>query len=269
MKTDLEEKFKKNLKKYNSDYYIFNPIFQPGLETFKKENPDKKVIIVLYTGGVDSTYCLLKELEKGNLVIPIYNRLNCECEIDKQTLIEHTLIHNIKLLSTTFSNLEALQLNVSSQVHLLSSFTFYQQVYNAISIFTIGENILKYVDEVIMGIVMNDNSISYINELKTLFNTSLKMLPNLEESLKIFLKFPLVKTTKNTVYSRLKSLMEKYKVDLKLISCENPEIVTQLGENNVLEIEAKPCEKCNSCICNEHENIKLKSIKLLARAKHS
>lgn len=267
MKIDLEENFKKKLKEYISDYYILNPVSQPVLETFKEENPDKKVIMVLYTGRVDSTYCLLKELEKGNLVIPVYNRLNCECEIDKQYLIEYTLIHNINLLRAVFSNLEPLQLNVSSQVHLFSSFTFYQQVYNVISIFTLGENILKHVDEVVMGIIMSDNSVSYISELKTLFNNSIKMIPNVEEPLKISLKFPLVKTTKDIVQSRLKSLIEKHKVDLKLISCENPEIIKQLSEGN-LEIEIKPCRKCNSCVCNEHSEIVLKPVKMIAKIKH-
>lgn len=265
MKTDLEENLKKKIKKYISNYYILNPVFKPGLETFKEENPDKKVVIVLYTNGIDSTYCLLKELEKGNFVIPIYNRLNCECFTDKFSLIEYTLIHNISLLRTKFSNLEPLQLNVSSQVHLLSSFTFYQQVYNAISIFTIGYDILQYVDEVIMGIVMHDSSISYASEIKTIFNNSIKMIPNVEESLKISLKFPLLKTTKDIVYSRLKKLMEKHKVNLKLVSCENPNVFNQLNKDGNLEIEIKPCEKCGSCVCNENNNIKLKPIKMISK----
>lgn len=265
MKIDLEENFKKKLKEYISDYYILNPIFQPGLETFKKENSDKKVVMVLYTGGIDSTYCLLKELEKGNLVIPIYNRLNCECFTDKFSLIEYTLIYNIKLLRTLFSNLEPLQLNVSSQVHLFSSFTFYQQVYNAISIFTIGCNIIQYVDEVIMGIVMHDSSVSYTSEIKNIFNNSIKMIPNVEEPLKISLKFPLLKTTKNVVYSRLENLMEKYKVDLKLISCENPNIFNKLSKEGNLEIEIKSCGKCNSCVCNKNNNLKLKPIKMISK----
>lgn len=37
MKTDLEENLKKKIKKYISNYYILNPVFKPGLETFKEE----------------------------------------------------------------------------------------------------------------------------------------------------------------------------------------------------------------------------------------
>lgn len=261
-----EEKFNDKIREHNSYYYILNPIFKPGLETFKEENPDKEVVIVLYTGGVDSTYSLLKELEKGNLVIPVYNRLNCECERDKFSLVEYTLIKNIKMLRSRYSNLENLQLNVSSQIHLLSSFVYYQQVYNAISIFTIGYDILQYVDSIVMSIAMGDDSVSYLSELRSMFNTSMKMMPVDDKPLKMFLKFPLVKTNKHRVYCKLKDLMEKMSVNIKLISCENPKVLKKLNRKGDLEIEVCPCERCNSCIHNREKDIKLDSIRMIAKS---
>lgn len=260
-----EEKFNDKIREYNSYYYILNPIFRPGLETFKEENPGKEIVIVLYTGGVDSTYSLLRELEKGNLVIPVYNRLNCECEKGKFSLIEYTLIHNVKMLRSKYSNLESLQLNVSSQTHLSSSFVYYQQVYNVISIFAIGYDILQYVDNVIMSIVMGDDSVSYLSELRSIFNTSMKMMSIDDKPLKVSLKFPLVKTNKHRVHSRLKDLMKKTDVNIKLISCENPKVLSKLNRKGDLEIEICPCERCNSCIHNREKDIELGSIKMIAQ----
>lgn len=257
----------KKISQCNEDYYIFKNVFIPGLEAFKKNNPDKKVVIVLYTGGIDSTYSLMRELDKGNLVIPIYNRLNCECNLPESAVVEYTLLYNIDVLSKKFYHLEPLKLNVSSQVHFHTSFTFYQQVYNAISIFTIGNGILPYVDEVIMSVVMHDSSISYLNEIKNIFNNSMKMMPDLEDPLKISLKFPLVKTDKITIHNRLKKLMEKYDVDLKLISCESPIVGHSLDNKGNLWLQIKPCETCNSCLSNKHNNIELKTINMISRPK--
>lgn len=265
-KAEIEERFKKKIKDYNTNYQILNPIFKPALETFKEENPSKKIVIVLYTGGVDSTHSLLRELEKGNLVIPVYNRLNCEYEKDKFNLIEYTLIHNIKLLRKKYLNLENLQLNISSQIHWFSSFTYYQQVYNVISIFTIGYAILRHVDEVIMSIVMGDDSVSYLSEMRSLFNTSMKMMTVEDAPLKISLKFPLTKMHKDRVYYESKDLMKKIGVNLKLISCENPDIINKLNNKGNLEIEIQPCEKCNSCARNRESDIKLDSIRMIAKS---
>lgn len=244
----------------NNDYYILSHIFIPGLESFKKENPDKKVVIVLYTGGLDSTYSLMKELDEGNLVIPIYNRLNSESAEDETHELEYMLIHNIEILRRKFYYLEPMKLNVSSHVHFNTSFVFYQQVYNAVSAFTIGYDILQYVDEVIMSLVEGDDSVPYTNELKNIFNSSMKMML-LEKSLQTTLEFPLLKMTKTEVYNNLKDLMKKNDVDLNIFSCEFPKIEYDYNSKDPI-LKLKPCGKCNSCKRNEKENFKFKDIEI-------
>lgn len=219
------------------------------MKDFRERFPDKKVVIVLYSAGLDSTYLLLKELDKGNYIIPVTNLLNS----DDLDFISHYIIQlNIRHLYRT--NLNRLIYSVDSQVRNNSSFSYYQQVYNIISIFVLGYNFLQYVDEVQIGLTLKDEGVSYIPELRTLFNTSLKLMPDEEAPLKTKLVFPLSKMSKPMIAEKLEKLQKKNNTKLRILSCERSFSRIENDDKEAVMI-IKYCGTCNSCQRNLNEGL--------------
>lgn len=58
------------------------------------KHPKAKVVGIMFSGGLDSTTLLLRELNKGNIVIPILNRFNSNndrCSLFKYMMAQITL----------------------------------------------------------------------------------------------------------------------------------------------------------------------------------
>lgn len=231
------------------------------MKDFRERFPDKKVVIVLYSAGLDSTYLLLKELDKGNYVIPITNLLNSD---DLDFILHYIIQLNIHHLYRT--NLNRLIYSVDSQVRNPSSFSYYQQAYNIMSIFVLGYEFLQYVDEVQIGFTLKDESVSYISELKTLFNTSLKLMPDEETSLKTKLVFPLSKMSKLMIAEKLEKLQKKNDTKLKTLSCENPFAKIENDDNEAV-MTVKCCKTCNSCRRNVSEGLERYNKDIILRTK--
>lgn len=231
------------------------------MKDFRERFPDKKVVIVLYSAGLDSTYLLLKELDKGNYVIPVTNLLNS----DDLDFISHYIVQlNIHHLYRT--NLNRLIYSVDSQVRNPSSFSYYQQVYNIMSVFVLGYDFLQYVDEVQIGFTLKDEGMSYISELRTLFNTSLKLMPDEEVPLKTKLVFPLSKMSKSMIAEKLEKLQKKNGTKLKTLSCEKPFAKIENDDNEVV-ITIKCCGTCNSCQRNISEGLERYNKDIILRTK--
>lgn len=231
------------------------------MKDFRERFPDKKVVIVLYSAGLDSTYLLLKELDKGNYVIPVTNLLNS----DDLDFISHYIVQlNIHHLYRT--NLNRLIYSVDSQVRNPSSFSYYQQVYNIMSVFVLGYDFLQYVDEVQIGFTLKDEGMSYISELRTLFNTSLKLMPDEEVPLKTKLVFPLSKMSKSMIAEKLEKLQKKNGTKLKTLSCENPFARIENDDNEAV-MTVKCCKTCNSCRRNVSEGLERYNKDIILRTK--
>lgn len=231
------------------------------MKDFRERFPDKKVVIVLYSAGLDSTYLLLKELDKGNYVIPITNLLNSD---DLDFILHYIIQLNIHHLYRT--NLNRLIYSVDSQVRNPSSFSYYQQVYNIMSIFVLGYDFLQYVDEVQIGFTLKDEGVSYMSELRTLFNTSLKLMPDEETSLKTKLVFPLSKMSKLMIAEKLEKLQKKNDTKLKTLSCENPFARIENDDNEAV-MTVKCCKTCNSCRRNVSEGLERYNKDIILRTK--
>lgn len=231
------------------------------LKDFRERFPDKKIVIVLYSAGLDSTYLLLKELDKGNYVIPVTNLLNS----DDLDFISHYIIQlNIHHLYRT--NLNRLIYSVDSQVRNHSSFSYYQQAYNIMSIFVLGYDYLQYVDEVQIGFTLKDEVVSYIPELRTLFNTSLKLMPDKETPLKIKLVFPLSRMSKPMVAEKLEKLQKKNNTNLRILSCERS--FTRIKNDDKEAVMAiRCCGTCNSCQRNISERLEKYNKDIILRTK--
>lgn len=194
---------------------------------------EKKRVIVLFSGGLDSTYLIWKNLEEGNVVLPIYIEIKnneYKSEIEKNRIY---LIYD--LLYEKYGNIIEKPLELLD-ICLKSSCGGGELLFKQLPIWLLGVLYLqdKSVDEIQLGYVMNDDMVSYVDDVKTIYDSYKSILRKI-----IPLKFPLLKTKKNEIISEL----PKEYFDLT-ISCENP---LNVDKNNKI-FTYTPCGCCDACV---------------------
>jgi 7-cyano-7-deazaguanine synthase in queuosine biosynthesis len=203
-----------------------------------------KKVAVLFSGGLDSTYLIWDNLKKGNTVIPVYFTIINNG--DKPQLERNRIDLLYKKFYETYGGLIKEPENVISlEVTKLGSNLHFHQV----PVWILGLQFcqISYLDEIQIGYVMNDDIVSYINDIKKIYNSYKGILDK-----QIKLKFPLLKINKEYIF---KELPKKYR-DLT-VTCENPKII---GDDNATILNYEPCGNCPACIkkihvCNEFDNI--------------
>lgn len=195
-----------------------------------------KTVAILFSGGLDSTYLFYKNLEEGNKVIPIYitiknNTTKVAIEKRQIQLIYNSLgEHYPHLMYNIRYPLEVNIFDISDRLY-----------FKQIPIWILGmlySELSSEVDEIQIGYVMNDDAISYLDEIRASyesFNHFSEGLPKLV--------FPLSKLNK----AQIKSKLPKKFADLTF-SCEDPEIIGTI--DNIINI--KECGKCHPC-CRKKE----------------
>lgn len=191
----------------------------------------KKKILTLFSGGLDSTYLIYKSLKDGHYVVPIYIELTNN---KNKTIVEKDRINKLyNLFIKDFNyNIDSirtpLQLNINSWRNELM---FSQMPLWVFGILYSGE--LSNIDEIHIGYVMNDDAISYLDDLKKIYKSfqiiSHTKLPKLI--------FPLIKTPKEQILNEL-----PYNYQKLTISCEDPKLA--LGSDGV---EFFNCGYCAAC----------------------
>lgn len=202
----------------------------------------KKEVIVFFTGGLDSTYLIYKNLEAGNTVKPVYVEI---LNNKNKTLVEK---QNIDILLKKFKEdygydnirhvdyITEIGVNWGTSLHYTQPYLW---LMNAIMIDTNGY------DEIQLAYVLNDDAVSFVDDIKKIYNN--KLFDNFVSSdRRNKLKFPLLKVSKNEI---VKELPEKY---LKYVnSCENPEIektrFRYKYSGGEFLISYKPCKNCVPC----------------------
>lgn len=198
-----------------------------------------KKVGVLFSGGLDSTYLIWKNLKDGNEVFPIYVEIGNN--IDK-TIIEKNRIELLhKKFKTEFngdgSNNKGTIHDVKylMKIHINSlggGLRFTQMpVWIMIAIYSAGSNL----DEFQIGYVMNDDAISYLTEFKKIYKSYEYICDDM-----IPLTFPLIKYNKDFIVSRL----PKDYIELT-VSCEIPKNVVNDSSLGVVNYE--PCGDCPAC----------------------
>ena len=181
-----------------------------------------KSVVILWSGGLDSTYLIVDYLEKGYKVEACYIEMkNNEFQNKLQLLaIESMLPYFEKWYPCQFhySFLTSILINVPN--YGTKSFEQVPIIFMS-AIYAFGQN----TDEVAIGYTMNDDAISYLPELNNLWNSLMEFC-----YIKPKLKFPLIKKNKQWIYA---SLPEELKD--KIWYCEKP---SSLNE---------PCGSCSSC----------------------
>lgn len=205
------------------------------------ESKNRKKVVVFFSGGLDSTYLVWKNLTDGNVVYPIY--VNIGNNKDKATVEQN----RTKLLWDMFyEDFKLNDINYSFQLHTRvtniftidvdareDSLMFKQMpVWLLAAIYAQGFD----ADEIQIGYVMNDDAISYLKDIKNIYNSYQAIC----DKTLIPIKFPLKKMQKRQMARDLPQRYKKY-----IISCENPKIIESTRKSDF--IEYTPCCLCVPC----------------------
>lgn len=242
--------------KYIGEYdqrYQINEL-KSTIEAQKKANPNARVVGVLFTGGADSTALVLDNLERGNIVIPIYNRINIKYAT--YHLVAFAVYSELKHCSPNCQNLMPIWKGLSLDGDTLFGYSdcyegFVQQPYNMFSLAYIKPDITNLIDEFQIGIVSGDASVPFTKQMKWAYQNmfALSHLFGVKGSCKDsevkhrpVLTFPFVDKPKKTGFDILK----KYEMDWIPLSCENPDISVsvygKVSEEELVNILNKPLD---------------------------
>lgn len=201
----------------------------------KKKN---KNVAILFSSGLDSTYLMWKNLEDGNEVTPIYIEIKNN---ENKTKIEK---QNVKMLCEKFGEkyTDKLRPLLSISEVLISngnSDLIFSQL--PIWIFSLLYIPIFRINEIQIGYVMNDDAVSYIDDIKKFY----KAHAWLQKGAQPKLVFPLIKTSKWNMMNEL-----PYEYREFVTSCENPRLLPYhmhvKGTNKKLQFY-KPCGDCVPC----------------------
>jgi hypothetical protein len=208
-----------------------------------------KKIVILFSGGLDSTYLVWKNLKEGNIVTPVYieiknNANKVLLEKNRIKLIHDELDKEFNQSDFVTSNLKPIEYLMD--VNLGNTWYSDPLIFKQIPIWIFGLLFIQGIDadEIQIGYVGNDDAVSYIDDIINIYQSYESICNPM-----IPLKFPLVKHFKSEI---MHDLPQQYR-DL-VVSCENPNIIEknkqsiksiEFSDNDFLEYE--PCCECASC----------------------
>lgn len=191
-----------------------------------------KKVLIPFSGGLDSTYLVWKNLKEGNDVTIVYFEIENNAEKVKLEKIHRAKI--ITLFQKEFGHgslhIPHLEYKILAS-GIINNYSLIQVPIWMLGAF-MGSN--HTYDEIQMGYVMNDDALSYLDEIRTLFNAyqpfSNDPLPKIT--------FPIIRKHKTEMLRELPEIYLKY-----VYSCENPNIT----KDNKEEIEYHYCGQCVPC----------------------
>lgn len=197
-----------------------------------------KSVIVLFSGGLDSTYLVWKNLKDGNTVYPVYfeisnNEVKTKLEKNRIELIHKKLKKEFDADKPHYnSQLKEIHYPLTIGVSAYEESLYFKQV----PIWILGILFCQGLkaEEIQIGYVGNDDAISYLAEIQKVY----KSYQVISEPLKPLI-FPLSKVRK---YDMAMELPYKYRE--LIFSCENATII---GSEDAEIIEYRPCCKCVPC----------------------
>jgi 7-cyano-7-deazaguanine synthase in queuosine biosynthesis len=190
-----------------------------------------KNVAVLFSGGLDSTYLVWKNLSEGNHVIPIY------IEIENNEMKSILEKNRIELLREEFlkefsSRMSYIRYVFKASISANESGLYFKQI--PIWILGIIYSQSLPVDEIQIGYVMNDDAISYLDDIQNIYKSYQPICDTLTP-----LVFPLTKKSK---WQMADELPKQY-LNL-IVSCENPRII---GSKDARIVQYEPCCECVPC----------------------
>lgn len=131
------------------------------------------VVGVLFTGGMDSTALVIKNLKEGKIVVPIYNWMNHGTESFR--ILVATAYSCLKVrvkgkVDTSWLCPLVTGMHIPPDITQRCMFEgFIQQPMNSLSLAYIAPEISSLLDEVQMGIIKGDQSETYTEDMKKLY----------------------------------------------------------------------------------------------------
>lgn len=194
-------------------------------------------VAVLFSGGLDSTYLIWKNLKDGNIVFPIYveienNYIKTILEKNRMKLLYNEFVKEFNSSENYERKIHEIHYAISVGVHACENSLYFKQI--PIWLFSIMFMQSMEVDEIQIGYVSNDDAISYLSDMKKIYKSYQPICEPLKP-----LVFPLTKMKK---YIMFQELPEQYRK--LIISCENARII---GSNEAEFVEYEPCCECIPC----------------------
>ena len=202
----------------------------------------KKRVIVLFSGGLDSTYLVWKNLKEGNIVYPVHITINGN---QNKTIIEKNAIdkiHSMLLADDLPGELRSLKHVYEFNGFALQNNSMWAQL--PVWMLGILFSPLQEADEVQIGYVMGDDILTYSKEIKAIFNSYRPFLLNDAKNIKF--TFPLHQTGKSDM---VEALPEKYLK--RVVFCEDPRNIREVDD----DVFHKNCGTCGSCKTYKYREI--------------
>jgi 7-cyano-7-deazaguanine synthase in queuosine biosynthesis len=205
----------------------------------------KKTILQAISGGYDSTYLLIKNLQNGDNVYPMY--------------ISTSFIHPVKQkieYSKVKSLVKKLQKRYKNLYNLIESNMMMYPIWNIVStqplawIISLFREVkrkqysIKY-DEVQIGYIKSDCAIKYLSAIRNMWNI-LFSFSDTQSTTIPRLYFPLSKNCKKYIIEKLRNYDEN--ILAFCWTCENPKIIKTCQSNsNSIEVFIEACGSCLPC----------------------
>lgn len=179
-------------------------------------------VFVLWSGGLDSTYLIDSLLKQGHQVTTGYiefenNKTQSAREQRQMKIIREYFIQQYGVSFNYLGTIARVSIEQAiSHVYLAQAGIWPLAVYS----------IPKTATEIAFGYVMNDDAISYLNEIRAMFNGFRGLI---ERPVKVI--FPIIKQTKQEIWGKLPQYLKE-----NVVWCEEP------SNPDVLK-----CGECNSC----------------------
>lgn len=182
-------------------------------------------IFCLWSGGLDSTYMVNKFLEEGHTVVTghVYLENNIHSMLREADAREPMAKYFQKKFPDTFVNMGKLY-SIDAMIHN-DTIPLKQAFLWMMSYLTLPNYSYRKIDKFALGYVMNDDALSYLDELRNIFKT----LNDFAES-EIELIFPIIKCHKMVMYNELPDILRN-----NITWCDKNEEILD------------PCGSCVSC----------------------
>lgn len=255
---NIKETFKKNdFTRYYStcDKYI-DKKYVKTYDLISLKRAGRKIVGVLFSNGLDSTYRIIEELNKGNIVVPITNVFNDDYDLYNIGILTIEMLANMYPKSL-HKVVKMIDIKFSENVNFADSFKYTQQFVNPYCISLIDLKILGLLDEIHYSLVLEDQGISYIDDIRNVyklgFNFNLDYIKNKLEIPE--LKFDMIKYDKVYLYEKYKYIFDQ----LPIVSCQNANVSYFTNKKkDKFYIHICMDNKCHSCDINS--NLKLNSL---------
>lgn len=193
-----------------------------------------KNVMILFSGGLDSTYLMWKNLKRGNIVQPVYFEVTNNYDkviIEKQQIkliineLNKEFDKNIRMEYPTIFGVNTWDHNVSFSQPLIWSLSM---------AFAVKRN----TNEIQMGYIVGDDALTHLSKIKKLFKST-----NPFTYKHIGVKFPLIEKFKYELMDELPPQYERL-----IVSCEDPKLKKfGMKHDGVSYRFFEPCCDCAAC----------------------